>query len=222
MALAPPPPPLEIRQPDEAEVTALEELQELAEIYRDADVQEKAAKGLKDEIRTPFLELITEVVRDEGDLLRQVVDVSDAELEPFGHDVQKWRSHKYPEWKVVAIESYEGGMRIGLEEDDSFKKFEFVYGGFKYGRTLRMSGSTFESKSFLDAVTKTKLPAEVKKQLRDTVKVEKVVTYTFDEAKATKLMADQPETVSLFQDYIHPGTPSVALLPIKPVKEPEE
>lgn len=205
----------------EKEVTALEELQEVAEALREADVTEKAAKVLKDQIRPAFFELISEVVRETVPLARQVITVTDEELERFNFDHNDWCAYNYPEWRVVAVEGKKGESLVAIEENDALKKFEFEYDGFKYGRTFKLMNKFFDAEAFLKEVNDEIEDDDLHDALLEVVEAEVVTTYSFDETKATKLMADYPETVVLFQKYLFPGTPSPALLPIKPVKEHE-
>lgn len=205
------------------EMTARQELEEIGEVLREADEAEKAAKTLKDDVKGPFFELISEVVREEVALATKVVTVELPEGEDF--DSERWRAYNEPLWNIVGIQPEADGKGpatrfvITLEESDQFKKFEFVVNGYKMGRSIRMDGKGFDVEDFLAAVKERKLPAATKKALLSTVSMKPIVVYDFDEAQATALMAEQPETVAIFQEFINPGTPKAALLPIKEVKE---
>lgn len=210
-------------------LSAREELYEIAELLHDADVREKGAKAEKEAVRGPFFDLISEIIREEVPLARKTVTVELPPIEEVRYfDQEEWRKFHYPEWSIVAIQPEsddEGGPatrhKITLEENDQFKKFEFVHGGFRFGRTIRMEGKDFKAADFWKDMKKADktLDAKLKKALQ-TVVAEKIVTvYEVDEAKAMQLMADHPETVAIFQKYMFPGTPKPALLPIKEVKE---
>jgi hypothetical protein len=208
----------------QVELTALEELQEVAEALREADETEKAAKAVKEQVRPAFLDLISEVVRDTVPLARQVLTVLDTDLDRFGYDYDKWCEYNYPEWRIVAVEVGEPNVstKIAIEEDDALKKYEFEHDGYKYGRTFKLTGRRFDAEAYLQEVNDTIEDEDLFEALEKTVKKVVTTTYEFDEAKATKVMADYPETVTLFQKYLFPGKPSSTLLPIRPVKEREE
>lgn len=211
---------------DTTEVTARQELEEIAGILREADEAEKAAKELKDEVKGPFFDLISEVVREEVLLARrtEVVEIGDDEFDP-----EAWRKLNFPLHNIVGI-SFEGSSEaatkahITLEESDQFKKYEFTVGGYKFGRTVRMDGKGFMVDKFAHTLAdkERKIPAALRKKLLSTVSERMVIVREFDEAKAQELMAEHPETVALFQEFINPGVPKIALLPIKAIKEPEE
>lgn len=211
----------------DGEVTAREELYEIAEVLREASENEKKFKALKEEVRAPFFELISEIVREEIPLARQTVDVEvDNNFDP-----QVWRAQNYPEWRIVALNQEQPGvMQITLEENEAFKKYTFIHNGFRYGRTTRMEGAGFDAEGFAKEVEVQEGQAEWNDQrpsgmveaLASCVKTEVVTTYTLDEAKAMKVMAEYPETVALFQQFTNPGTPKPALLPIKMAKEEDE
>lgn len=206
----------------EGVLTARQELEEIAELLREADQTEKEAKAQKEQARGPFFELISEVVREEVPLARKTVTVDlDADF-----DVEVWRSFNYPEWRVVAFtpEADEEGpatrAKITVEENEDFKKFEFVVNGFKFGRTIRMEGKEFKAESFQGAVkADTTLDKKVKTLLNKVVTKKLVPVFEVDEDKAVAIMAEYPETVALFQQFMFPGTPKPALLPIKKAKD---
>lgn len=204
------------------ELTAREELEEFAAEYHAADIQEKGAKSSKEVLRPALLELMTEVVRDEVPLARRNEIVTDEELERADGDYEKWVARNFPEWTLVGLQAEEGQATITLEETDYLKKFEFQVGGFKFGRTMKMTGGNFRAQEFLAEVA---LREDIKRpvlgELLATVKSEIVTVYTFDEKAAQKLMAERPETVAIFQEYIDPGKAQVSLLPIRAIKEEE-
>lgn len=204
-------------------LSAREELEEFAQDYASADRQEKDWKKTKESLRGPFLDLMSEVVRNEVLLARRNETVSNAELERVGGDYEIWRARNFPEWTIVGIAPEAEGATVTLEENDALKKFEFTVGGFKFGRTFKMVGSEFRAEAFLDEVAKRDdIKRPLLHDLLATVKSEVVTVYTFDEKAAEKLMGEHPETVAIFQEYIDPGKPQVALLPITAVKETEE
>lgn len=201
----------------EPEVTAREELYELAEALHDADKKEKEGKAVKDQIKPAFFELISEVVREEIPLARQSVEVEyDGEF-----DAQQWRAINYPEWRIVGLDAREGGVTVHLEENEAFKKFEFTHNGFRYGRQIRMKGGGFDAEAFVQ-MTNSIEDDSLAEMLLDCIDEEVVTNYYLDEAKAIKLMAEMPEMATYFQQHTLPGTPEVAILPIKAAKEEEE
>jgi hypothetical protein len=202
------------------EILAKDELFELAEALHAADKMEKEGKLAKENVRGPFFELITEVVRDEVQLQRQTVEVEADE----DWEVETWRAQNYPEWRVVAINGHSEGMSIVLEENEAFKKYEFVHDGFRFGRTIRMEGAGFEVEQFYQDLLDAYDPddAEVLEDLLSCVEKQEVVTYSIDEKKLQKVMKERPETVAWVQRYINPGVPKPALLPIKKAKEEDE
>lgn len=207
------------------EVTAKEELFELAEVLHDADKMEKTGKAAKEQIKPAFFELISEVVRDEIPLARQTVEVETTEE----FDAQEWRARNYPEWRIVAIDAHPEGLTVTLEENEAFKKYEFTHDGFRYGRQIRMKDGGFDAEGFaqrLRDITDEEL-GEVEQQairaaLQDCVSAEIITVYSVDEKALLKVMNEWPETVALIQEYTVPGRPEVALLPIKAAKEEEE
>jgi hypothetical protein len=204
------------------ELTAREELEEIAEVLREADVQEKAAAELKKEVRGPFFELISEIVREEVTLSRETLVVAADE----NFDARQWQALNYPLYRVVALGQgpEEGTLAITIEENDEFKKFEFTAGGFKFGRTVKMAGKGFEADAFVTALENGafEVEPEVLERLQKCINKEIVTVYSANEAEMSSVMADHPEAVAIFQEFINPGTPQVALLPIKAIKESDE
>lgn len=204
------------------EVLAWDELHEVADEIRQADAAEKKAKAKKESLRGAYFALISEIVREEVPLAKKTV-VVEGEF-----DLDAWRAHEYPEWRVVSIDnaSDDEGIKtkIVLEENEDFKKFEFVHDGYKYGRQIRMKGAGFDTEAFWKEIDEwfTGDDAEVATALAGCVEKEVVTVYSLDEAKAMKVMADYPETVTLFQKHTNPGTPEPALLPIRVAKEEDE
>lgn len=200
-------------------ITAQGELYEVAEIYREADEQEKEAKDVKASARGPLLDLMSEVVREEVTLQqrKEEVEVDD------DFDVETWRKRNFPTWNVVGVQpTSEGTYVITIEESDQFKKFEFVHNGFKFGRTVRMKDAGFEIEKFKQHVDQMIDQSDLKDRLLGTIKEKQIISYEFDEAAANALMSEDPELVPLFQQFVFPGRPEVSLLPIKPVKESDE
>lgn len=203
---------------DDEEVSARDELYDLAEALHDADKMEKTGKSVKEQLRDPFFTLISEVVREEVPLARQTVEVEINE----GFDIDKWRALNYPEWRIVALDqNTPDEMLITLEENEAFKKFEFTHNGFRYGRQIRFKGGGFDAEGFVKMTNDIEDDA-LAEMLLDCIGEETVVVYSLDEAKAIKLMAEMPEMTAYFQDYTLPGKPEVAFLPIKAAKEEEE
>lgn len=205
----------------ETEVSAKEELIEIAEALQEADRMEKEGKLAKENVRGPFFELISEVVREEVPLQRQTVEVEPDE----NFEIEEWRAKEYPEWRVVAIDGHPEGMSILLEEDERYKKYEFVHNGWRFGRTTRMEGKGFEAEDFFNEVSDglggDSEGDELGLELLSCVTKHEVVTYEVNEKKLTKLMAENPEIVPFVQKFINPGIPKPALLPIKEAKEEE-
>lgn len=208
------------------EMTARDELYEIAEFLREADQDEKDGKARKEKLRGAFFELISEIVREEIPLATQSVEIEMGK----DFDPEAWCRREYPEWRVVAVQpTPDGTAVITIEENEDFKKFEFVYDGFKFGRTIRMDGKGFDAQRFYEDITESKFlewylaedPDELLEILDGVVYKQVVYEYVFDEAKAQQVMADHPETVAIFQRYLNPGTPKPTLLPIKPVKDQE-
>lgn len=204
------------------EVSAKDELIEIAEALQEADRMEKEGKLAKENVRGPFFELISEVVREEVPLQRQTVTVEpNAEFE-----VEEWRAKEYPEWRVIAINGSADGMEIILEEDERYKKYEFNHNGFRFGRTIRMEGKGFEAEDFYNEVNEglggDSEGDELGLELLSCVTKQEVITYSVDEKKLAKLMAENPEVVPFVQKFINPGVPTPALLPIKKAKEEDE
>lgn len=207
---------------EEIEISARDELNEIAEALQEADRMEKEGKLAKDQVKPAFFELISEVVREEVPLQRQIVNV-----EPEADfDIEEWRAKNFPEWRVVAINGGPEGMEIILEENESFKKFEFVHNGFRFGRTIRMEGKGFEAEDFYNEINEALSGDEetdaLALELLSCVEREEIVTWSVDEKKLEKLMAENSEVVPLIMKYLNPGVPKPALLPIKKAKEEDE
>lgn len=205
--------------PSDVELTAREELEEVAALLHDADIQEKEAKEMKEQIRPAFFDLISEVVREEIPLARKVETV---EMDD-NFDPEKWREFNYPAWRIIAIEANQDGTAtITLEENENLVKFEFEVGGYKFGRQIRMEGKDFKSEAFYAKVHAAKLDGvsrEAREALAKVVTKEMVPVYSVDEDEALRVMTEYPDTVALFQQFMFPGTPKPALMPIKKVKD---
>ena len=80
-------------------ITAQDELREVAEIYREADEQEKEAADVKKSARGPLLDLMSEVVREEVTLQQRNEEVEVDE----DFDVETWRKRNFPTWNVVGV-----------------------------------------------------------------------------------------------------------------------
>lgn len=210
------------------EVTAREELYEIADVLRQADEAEKQGKALKEEVRGPFLELITEIVRDEVSLARQTVTLEKERLERFDGDLEAWRDVEYPTWTIDAVNTQDGKTyQVSLVENEALTKFEFTYGGYKFGRTVSMVGASIDAEGLYDEIEETigesKDTEEVLNalRLRECIGVKTVKTYSLDEKKLKKVLAENPDLMTLVQTYINPGTPQVRLMPIKKAKDEE-
>lgn len=216
----------------EEELSAREELEEIAAFLHDADIEEKEAKARKEKIRPAFFALISEVVRDEIPLARKTVRVDDPNIDP-----EEWRAFNEPAWRIVAINPDADGFDLTLEENEDLVKFEFEVGGFKFGRTIRMEGKDFKAEAFYEAIAKARLNQNMGKHddpllemfdndvlnhLEVVVSKKQVPVYEVDEDKALELMTEYPETVAFFQQFMFPGTPKPALMPIKKSKEKNE
>ena len=220
------------------ELTARQELEEIALLLQEADSEEKAHKREKELLRGPFFDLISEIVREEIPLARKTETVQvDEDFDP-----ERWRAFNYPDWRIVAMQPESDGegaatrMQITVEENEELKKYEFVANGFKFGRTIRMEGRDFKAESFYKEIQAARLNERMGKHdhpllalgddvlnhLEVVVTKELVPTFKVDEDKAIEIMAEYPETVALFQKYTFPGTPKPALLPIKKAKNEDE
>lgn len=201
------------------EITARDELMEVAEEYRLADETEKKAKGEKDTLKPAYLDLITEVVTEEVELAQKSVTVTNEEVEDFG-GLDAWMMHEHPGWVVLIETLNEGQWELLITENAKLVKYEFVTPeGYKMGRTVRMVGETFETerlyKDMAEAMTKDQISRPLGAEIMDCITTEIVTTYSLDAKKAKKLMETHPQTVPIFQKYAFPGTPQVAVLPIK-------
>lgn len=192
------------------EVSAREELYEVAVSYHQADVEEKSAKSIKEDLRGPFMSLMTEVVREEVPLARKTIRVSSYTLNQwYDNDYRLWQQRNYPTWSIDSIDPDEDGASVTLVENPDLKKFEFVHGGYKFGRTVDMGSPVFDVERFY----------EEQPELRDLVEVETVQVYTLKETKASALMAEKPEVKEIFQEYVEPGKPKLKFLAIRAVQE---
>jgi len=186
------------------ELTAREELYEIARQLEWCDQEEKHYKELKEKVRPAFLDLITEVVVDEIPLATKVVQVDN----DTKGELESWRLANYPDWLITDTVQNDDGWDVVLEEDPKLKKFEFVVDGKKFGRTVATPTPSFDAERFWEA----------EEDLRDDL-IETVTVYKLNETKAAKLMAEKPEMKDIFEKYIKRSAPSVRLLPIRPVEE---
>lgn len=218
------------KEPEEVsqELSARDELYELANSYRRADVKEKDSKKAKESIKGPMLELMTDVVREEIPLARETHVISDDEVALFDYDWKKWCERNYPEWRVVNLAAMmaddPGTMAVTIEENEDLKKFEFVVDGFKYGRTIAMVEAQFFAEAFYNEIANDEEAIvvesdEAAEAAMACIKVATVVTYTLDEDAAEAAIADYPELVPIFQRHSTLGKPQVRLIPIKAAKE---
>lgn len=208
---------------DEQEMTARDELEEIAEFLHSADTDEKEAKAAKEKLRPIFFDLISEVVREEIPLARKTVRVDDPNMDP-----KDWVAFNEPTMRIVAIQPDKDGWEATLEENESLVKFEFEVGGYKFGRTIRMEGKDFKAEALYEALRSDDeedlaifdgIEDEVIDKLGEVVQEREVVIYEVNENLAMKVMTEHPETMAVFQRFMFPGTPKPALMPIKAVKE---
>jgi hypothetical protein len=193
-----------------------DELYELAELYHEADIQEKGGKAEKAIYREPLLSLMTDIVREEVPLARQTIKVANASLERYGFDYRAWCQDQYPTWTVVEVEGAPADITaITIEENPDLKKYEFVHDGFKFGRTVQMSAPSFDAERFYNDFKKD----SSWKHLTDCVEVETITVYKFNETKASAVMAEYPKVKDIFQEYIEGGKPTIKLLPITAIQE---
>jgi hypothetical protein len=191
-------------------LTAQQELAELAELYREADEAEREAKSTKEKLRQPIFDLISEIVREEVPLARKSVRIErDVMSDVYEDDFEKWRLHHYPTWVIVNIESNADNYNITIEEDPAYVKFEFQVGNFRIGRTISTPTPVFDAERFV----------QDNPELYYLVDEEVKVVYTLNDVKASKYMADHPESKRIFERYIKVGSPNVKMLPIKQIEE---
>jgi len=192
------------------EITAHRELEELAEAYREADAMEKLGKAAKDQLKGPIFDLISEVVRDEVPLARKTIRVSrEVMSEAYDDEFETWRTRNFPTWNLVGVQTDEDGYNIEIEEDDYYMKYEFVVGEYKYGRTVVNPTPTFDAEKFV----------KENPNLSDLIDEETKIVYTLNDRKASRHMADHPDSKAIFEKYIQIGQPSVKMIPIKQVVE---
>lgn len=192
------------------QITAQQELAELAEAYREADEQEKQAKAVKDQLKGPMFELMSEVVMDEVPLARKTIRISvDDMTDLYEDEFESWRAHNYPTWVIVSIQTDADGYNIEIEESPFFMKYEFVVDGYKFGRTITTPTPTFDAERFV------KENPDLKKLVNEETKI----IYSLDERKASKYMAENPSSKNIFEKYVDTGQPSVKMIPIKQVIE---
>lgn len=194
----------------EKTLTAKKELYEIAEFLQEADRKEKEGKAYKEEVRGPFMELISEVIREEIPLERKAVEI------PYANDPIEYIQRNYPEWKIIGIETelvHDEIVTVALlEEEESLKKYEFIHNGFRFGRTLRQGTPSFDAEKYYK-------DWEGYPDYQTIIKVETVTTYSLDEKKAQKMMVNNPGIKDTLENYITRPKPTVSLLPIKAVEE---
>jgi len=192
--------------------TAREELTELAELYLEADIKEKAAKQQKELLRGPIMELISEVVRDEVPLATKVVPADKAEVDDvYGGDVRAWLAMHHPEWTLLNATTDGETFTLEIQENDSLVKFEFAVGDYKFGRTTSTSAPTIDAGALREDEQFQALGAE-------DVVVEHTI-YELDEKAATRFMVANPESATVFARHTTPGKVSARLLPFSQLKE---
>jgi hypothetical protein len=199
------------------QMSAKDELIDLARIYLAAYQAEKEAKTRKDQLRGPLMELISEVVREEVPLAVKTVKVPREELDQaFSGDARAWAALKYPEWEVTGFgvdnadpENY----AIAIQESDALAKYEFEVDGYKFGRTTAQSAPQID----IDGL---RTDPEFEALGAEDVIVEETV-YSLDERAASAFLLSHPESGVVFSRYTKPGEVTAKFLPFKKMKEGE-
>ncbi len=182
-------------------LSARQELEAILDDFREADRKEKEGKKAKEKLKPTFMQLITEIIRDEEPLARKSFTVS------LYEDPREYVAINYPGWLVVSVEVEDGLYKITIEEDPEVKKYEVTFHGYKYGRTVVEGPTTMD----VDRLW------EEHPELRDIMIEEKI--HSIDESKAKAKMVEDPSVKTIFDQYIEVGPPTVKLLPITKVKE---
>lgn len=172
---------------------------------------EKVAKAAKEQLRAPLFELMTEVVMEEIPLSRKKVVVSNDELaDLYGFEFEDWKAHNYPTWSIVGISAADDDNTIiEIEENPYYMKYEFEVGGFKYGRTTQTPTPTFDAEGLV----------KDHPELAELVEEETKIVYTLNDLKASRYMAEHPESKKVFEKYVKVGVPTVKMIPIREVTE---
>lgn len=202
------------------ELSPEQELQQWARTYQKADSAEKNAKTLKDDARKNLMRLMTamELSRPLHSLDLKV-DIE--ELEAFDYDPKKWVAFHYPEHNLVSFTNDEENYHIVVEENPELTKYEFNVDGYRFGRTLRKTGASFDIEAFTNSIEQQAdlFQDEALNALDQCITEETTVVQHFNEAKAHEIMQEWPETVRFFQRHTYSGKPAVQMLPVVPAGE---
>jgi len=194
-------------------INARHELEEVADLYREADEVEKQAAKDKAKLKPALLELISEVIESEIELATKIVTVTGDEALNFDPDT--WLVTNYPEYKIVRVDNdNKGGFVVELQEDVELRKFSFEASGYQFGRTIAMVGSSFDAEGF---VMDDNIPDDFKHAI-----IEMKMVFTLQEDAARELMSKSPEVVPMLQKYTQPGKPQVRLNPIREARIEDE
>jgi len=193
-------------------MSAKAELVELARAYLAEDVAEKGAKDRKALMREPIMELISEVVREEVPLARKTLNIPREEIDgPFGGDIRLWLQMKFPEWTIDSVVTTQKAYEIEIAENDALVKYEFEVDGYKFGRTITRSSPVFDGDGLHEDPEFLGLGAE-------DILVETTI-YELDERRASRYLAENPDSAPIFARHTQPGKVAAKLLPFQPLKE---
>ena len=183
-------------------------LEEATQRLWDATEALKAAELEKEQARSEFFRLLDLLVEEQPLRIQSVeVDYEDIDR-ALGLAIQVEK--EFPGWKVLDVEDSpsEGVYIFVLQEDPSFQKAVYTNKklGKTFGRTVSTVGESFDVDGFWTKET----------TWADEV-VDETIVRTVNEKKARNYLANHPELVPAFQEYITPGHLQVKLTPVRDV-----
>ena len=204
----------------------LETIEDYAKAYRALDAQEKAAKKAKEDLRGPFFALMTQQVRQEEELQKEILEVPNEEVARFNNDPREWCLFYYPTYTVENL-AFDGKIwKIVLQENPELKPLEFEVDGYKLGRSISLVGAEFKIDEFDRWIgseeAEERFDEATLDALADCVIEVREPTYSFDEDTARDLIAEKPELIDVFQRFSYAGKPQVKFLPVTKAKTEEE
>jgi hypothetical protein len=207
---------------DEELLTEL--LDEITAELNTYDQYDKEIKENKPTARDKFFELLTFKVRIENALATETVSFSVESVGDSMDAVEAAILRDYPEYEMLNITRDEDDWTVELQENPSVIKTGYVNRtlGKAFGRTYAVVGASFDVAKFVNEHPELAAKCVSFTQMFTYAPGEwegdgeaMPVSYKLDEKLATKLMADDPDNVAVFQQYTKPGKVQMRLLPIK-------
>lgn len=196
------------------ELTARQELAEVAQEYRKNNEIKSAAEKNVEKFKEAFLDLVTEVVEEEMSLPILTLPMPD-------EDLATWIKREYPGYVLVSKD--DESMTVFIKEDPKLVKYEFEADGFRFGRTVAKVGASFNSSGLFDAIQEIAKTEgdEAVNAILDCFTEKTITVQEYDEKKAAEAKLQHPALVYWFEKFTNPGSLQVRMMPVKAVKQEE-